>query len=139
MKTKFFATALALVITLVANAQNQAIYYTPVNETMEIGFGYNPETHKCIISVIEESKENVDFNVSINTPFGNAMTNTFDGGDITVLPKTHKVNYYECNYELSHFELSQLMFLAQHNAKVNINGVEMSSQELLKNLFSTFM
>lgn len=138
MKT-IIATALAFILTLSANAQNQAVYYTPVNDTMEIGFGFNPETHKCIISIIEESKEDVDFDLSISTPFGNIMEKTFSDGDITVIPKTRKVNYYECNYELSAFEMSRLQMLARTGAKINVNGVEMSSREFMDTIHGIFM
>ena len=138
MKT-IIATALAFILTLSANAQSKAVYYTPVNETMEIGFGFNPETHKCIISIIEESKDDVDFDLSISTPFGNIMEKTFSDGDITVIPKTSKVNYYECNYELSGFEMSRLMMLARTGAKVNVNGVEMSSREFMDTIHGILM
>ncbi len=138
MKT-IIATALAFILTLSANAQSKAIYYTPVSETMEIGFGFNPETHKCIISIIEESKEDVDFDLSISTPFGNIMEKTFSDGDITVIPKTRKVNYYECNYELSAFEMSRLQMLARTGAKVNVNGVEMSTREFMDTIHGILM
>ena len=136
MKT-IIATALAFILTLSANAQSQATYYSPVNETVELGFGFNPQSHKFIISIIEESKDDVDFDLSITTPFGNIMEKTFADGDITIIPKSRKVSYYECNYELTPMEMSQLMFFATHKATISINGIEMNSQDFLNALHGT--
>lgn len=138
MKT-IIATALAFILSLSVNAQSKSVYYTPVNETMEIGFGFNPETRKCIISIIEESKEDVDFDLNISTPFGNIMEKTFSDGDITVIPKTRKVNYYECSYELNAFEMARLQMLAHTGAKISVNGVEMSSREFMDTIKGIFM
>ena len=50
MKTIILAVT-AFVFSLVANAQSTAIYYSPVSETVELGFGFNPQNHKFVLSV----------------------------------------------------------------------------------------
>ncbi|MBQ0104163.1 MAG: hypothetical protein KBS99_08355 [Prevotellaceae bacterium] len=139
MKKNIITTVVAFVIALVANAQSTSIYYTPVGETMEIGFGFNPQSHKFVLSVIEESKDDVDFNVDITNAFGmGIMSNVFNEGQITEIPKTKKVSYYECNYELSLQDLNFLLFNASHNGSVNINGTELDGKSLL-NAFQSVM
>lgn len=136
MKTIILAVT-AFVFSLVANAQSTAIYYSPVSETVELGFGFNPQNHKFVISVIEESKDDVDFNVGVTSAFGhNIMAGSFNAGSVTIIPKTKKVNYYECNYELSRHELDMLLFNARRGGKVSVNGIEMDGKSLTDALHS---
>ncbi|MCQ2093409.1 MAG: hypothetical protein MJY81_00120 [Bacteroidaceae bacterium] len=131
MKT-IILTIATFVFTLVANAQSAATYFAPVSETVEIGFGFNPQNHKFVLSVIEESKDDVDFNIDVTNAFGrDIMSQSFDEGTVTVIPKTKKVNYYECNYELTPQELNFLLFNARFGGNVNINGVEMNGSALI--------
>ena len=67
------------------------------------------------------------------------MEKTFSDGDITVIPKTRKINYYECNYELNAFEMARLQMLAHTGAKISVNGIEMSSREFMDTIKGIFM
>ncbi|MCQ2112203.1 MAG: hypothetical protein MJY95_02540 [Bacteroidaceae bacterium] len=128
---KILAVLVSAIIAVSASAQSSTVYFTPVNDNVEIGLGFNPQTHKCIISIIEESKNEVDFNFDVINPFGiNVMEKSFDEGNISVMPKTRKVNYYECQYELTFPELQFFIFNVEHNANININGNTLSGKDV---------
>ena len=132
MKKNIIATVVALVFAVVANAQSTT-YFAPVGETMELGFGFNPQTHKFVLSVIEESKGDVDFDVDVTNAFGaGILSHAFNAGKVTAIPKTRKVNYYECNYELSSRDLNILLFNARHGGKLSINGTTLDGSALIK-------
>ena len=129
MKT-IILTIATFVLAIAANAQS--IYFAPVSESVEIGFGFNPQNHKFILSVIEESKDDVDFSIDVTNAFGrDIMSKSFDEGTVTVIPKKKNVNYYECNYELTRQELNFLLFNARFGGNVNINGIEMDGKALI--------
>lgn len=129
---KVLVTLVSALVALNMFAQSSAVYYTPVNETVEVGVGFNPQTGKMILSVIEESKKEVDFDFTVKNAFGQErMEQSFDEGTITVIPKTRKVNYYECNYELSFPEFHYLVRTAMNRGKVVINGVEIDGFTLM--------
>lgn len=130
---KLFATLAVVVVTLTASAQSSVVYYTPVNKTMEVGIGFDPYSHKCIFSIIEESKNDVDFTFDILNHNGQSVlgsTKALSEGKINIIPKTRKVSYYACNYELTIGELKSLIRTANDNGKVVINGVEFDGEEL---------
>lgn len=128
---KLVATIASALVSLTMAAQSSVVYYTPVNKTMEVGLGFDRQSHKCVLSIIEEAKSDVDFSFDILNNEGESILNLNDEeGKVNVLPKTKKVNYYECNYELSMNELRQLMNTAKNSETIMINGQEFDSAEL---------
>ena len=135
---KMIAMVATLVIAISMNAQNSVVYYSPVSETMEVGVGFDRQSHKMVLSIIEESKKDVDFSFDILSDEGESVIadDMLDEGTVNVLPKTRKVSYYECNYSLSMPELMDLMAKAQKADKVLVNGQEIDGSQLAESLQS---
>ena len=132
---KIFATIATVLVSLSMAAQGSVVYYTPINETMEVGFGFNRQSNKCVFSIIEESKKDVNFTFDLLDNNGKSVMETeLEEGNINILPKTKKVSYYECNYELSPSELHQLMSTARNSETVVINGREFDSNIILASI-----
>jgi len=132
---KFIAAIATAIVSLTATAQTTEVFYSPVNDTMEIGLGFDRQSHKCILSVIEESKKDVNFTFDIVNEQGDSkLVGTIDEGTLNVIPKTRKVNYYLCNYEITMPQLFQLVASSRHGEKVVINGQEIESDVLAKAL-----
>ena len=100
MKSLVIAIA-SLIATVSANAQNSTVYYAPVTTNMEVGLGFDRATNQCILSIIEEANEAVDFNFDIiNTNGESVLTSELSEGNVNVMPKDRNADYYQCNYEL---------------------------------------
>jgi hypothetical protein len=134
---KMLATIAAVIVSLTMAAQSPVVYYTPVNKTMEVGIGFNPVSRKCILSILEESKKNVNFSLDILNGNGESVgntTNLLNNGRINIIPKTKKVNYYTCDYELTRDQINRIVEVAKNNDVVVINGVELDSNQLVSSL-----
>ncbi len=134
---KVLATLAAVIVSITMAAQSPVVYYTPVNKTMEVGIGFNPVSHKCILSILEESKKSVDFSIDILNDKGESVidvTGILDDGWENVIPKTRKVSYYTCNYELTGGQIARIIEIARNNDAVVINGTEIDSKLLVDSL-----
>ncbi|MCQ2214048.1 MAG: hypothetical protein MJZ36_10460 [Bacteroidaceae bacterium] len=132
---KIIAAIATAIVSLTATAQNSEVFYSPVNETMEIGIGMDRQSHKVVLSIIEESKKDVDFSIDIVGKEGNSiMIQNLNEGSLNVIPKSRKVNYYLCNYEISMPQLMQLVMSAKNNEKIMINGQEIEGSVLAQAL-----
>ncbi len=134
---KVLATLAAVIVSITMAAQSPVVYYTPVNKTMEVGIGFNPVSHKCILSILEESKKSVDFSIDILNDNGESVidaTGILNDGWENVIPKTRKVSYYTCNYELTGGQIARIIEIARNNDAVVINGTEIDSKLLADSL-----
>lgn len=134
---KVLATLVAAIVSITMAAQSPVVYYAPVNKTMEVGIGFNPVSHKCILSVLEESKKDVDFSIDILNDNGESVIDAaciLNDGWENVIPKTRKVSYYTCNYELTGSQIARIIEMARNNDTVVINGTEIDSNQLANSL-----
>ncbi len=134
---KVLTTLAAVIASITMAAQSPVVYYTPVNKTMEVGIGFNPVSHKCILSILEESKKDVDFSLDILSEDGESATDVaciLNDGWVNVIPKTRKVSYYTCNYELTGSQIAHIIEAARNNDTVVINGAEIDSDLLADSL-----
>lgn len=134
---KLLVTIVAVIASITMVAQSPVVYYTPVNKTMEVGIGFNPVSHKYILSILEESKKDVDFSIDILNNNGASVSDVaciLNYGWENVIPKTKKVNYYTCNYELTGDQISHIIEVARNNDVVVINGVKIDSNRLADSL-----
>lgn len=131
MKTIVIAIA-SVIMSISANAQSQsAVYYSPVTTNMEVGLGFDMKNHSCTLSIIEESKDKVDFGFDILGSEGQSiLTQELTDGTVNVMPKQGDENYYQCNYTLSVPQLMQIINTARQAGKVVINGTQVSSDIL---------
>jgi len=129
MKSLVIAIA-SLIATVSANAQNSTVYYAPVTTNMEVGLGFDRANNQCILSIIEEASNAVDFNFDIINMNGESVLNSeLTDGSINIMPKDEEGNYYQCNYALSVPELMDIIVNAKDNTVV-INGTQVSSKAL---------
>ena len=129
MKSLVIAIA-SLIATVSANAQNSTVYYAPVTTNMEVGLGFDRANNQCILSIIEEASNAVDFNFDIINMNGESVLNSeLTDGSINIMPKDENGNYYQCNYALSVPELMDIIVNAKDNTVV-INGTQVSSKAL---------
>ena len=129
MKSLVIAIA-SLITSVSANAQNSTVYYAPVTTNMEVGLGFDRATNQCILSIIEEASEAVDFNFDIINMNGESvLASELSDGNVNVMPKDSKADYYQCNYALSVPELMDIIVNAKDNTVV-INGTQVSSKAL---------
>ena len=129
MKSLVIAIA-SLIATVSANAQNSTVYYAPVTTNMEVGLGFDRANNQCILSIIEEASNTVDFNFDIINMNGESVLNSeLTDGSINIMPKDEEGNYYQCNYALSVPELMDIIVNAKDNTVV-INGTQVSSKAL---------
>ncbi len=134
---KVLATLAVVIVSVTMAAQSPVVYYTPVNKTMEVGIGFNPVSHKCILSILEESRKDVDFSLDILSDSGESVIDAaciLNDGWVNVIPKTRKVSYYTCNYELTEGQIAHIIEVARNNDTVVINGSEIDSGLLADSL-----
>lgn len=131
MKTIVIAIA-SVIMSISANAQSQsAVYYSPVTTNMEVGLGFDMKNHSCTLSIIEESKDKVDFGFDIIGSEGQSILGQqLTGGTVNVMPKQGDENYYQCNYTLTMPELFRIINTVRQGNKVIINGTQVDSSVL---------
>lgn len=121
----------ATIASISANAQNAAVYYSPVTTNMEVGLGFDRNSHNYTLSIIEESKQQVDFGFDIIGFEGESLlSQELNGGTVNVIEKSSDENYYQCNYTLTMPELFNLINTARQGNKIVINGTQISTETL---------
>lgn len=130
MKTIVIAIA-SVIMSISASAQNSTVYYSPVTTNMEVGLGFDFKNHSCTLSIIEESKDKVNFGFDVIGHEGQSILDQeLSEGKVNVMPKSGDENYYQCNYTLSMAQLFQLLNTARQGNKVVINGTQVNSEVL---------